>query len=111
MSDGLELLLDSSRGIYIPQDFVVEMDLSKFQGISQEDIDTCRDPEDEWYWEAWDVILRDATYTDADGHVWTLYQDGDLWMICEELMTRQEKKEFFGSDYFFDDEEAEEAAE
>lgn len=107
MSKGIELLLDGNRGIYIPKDFVTEMDLSQFSGISQEDIEICSAPDHEWYWEAWDAILQDATYTDKDGYIWTLWQDGDLWLICEELMTSQEKRDFFGPGVF-EEEEAEE---
>ncbi len=33
------------------------------------------------YWEAWSGVLRDATYTDAQGRVWTLEQDGDLFAV------------------------------
>ncbi len=33
------------------------------------------------YWEAWDAVLRDARYTDAQGRVWTLEQDGDLFAV------------------------------
>lgn len=105
MSKGLQLLLDSNRGIYIPRDFVNEMDLSQIQGIRPKDIDICQDTENAWYWEAWERILQDATYTDEGGHIWTLHHDGELWLICEELMTRQEKRDFFGLGYVEEEEE------
>jgi hypothetical protein len=33
------------------------------------------------------------SYTDPEGHVWTLEQDGDLWLICPDLMTSEERDE------------------
>ena len=92
--DAINLLLSDNRGIYIPRDFVTEFDINRFQGIDDDDIDTCKNPEDEWYWEAWDSILNNASYTDDEGNEYTLHQDGDLWLICFELMTDEEKQNF-----------------
>lgn len=92
--DAINLLLSDNRGIYIPRDFVTDFDLTKFHGISSEDIETCKNPDDDWYWEAWDSILNNASYTDDEGNEYTLHQDGDLWLICFELMTDEEKQNF-----------------
>lgn len=91
--DAVTLLLSDARGIYIPRDFVEGFDLSLWQGINQSDIETCRDPENTDYWEAWNSIEQNATFA-KDGHVWRLHQDGDLWAICYELMTNEEKENF-----------------
>lgn len=32
----------------------------------------------------------------VDGHEWFLYQDGDLWAVCPELLTDEEYENFFG---------------
>lgn len=87
------LLLDSSRGIYIPLAFVRDFDLSKWQGITQEAITECSNVENDDYWEAWASILDYATFTD-NGYIWRLMQDGDLWAYCFELMTEEEKANF-----------------
>lgn len=92
---GLKLLLSDARGIYIPRDFVTGFDLSKWTGIDLGDVAFCQDPENEWYWEAWESILNSASHLDDDGNVWRLYQDGDLWAYCEELMSEEEKLSFF----------------
>lgn len=90
----ISLLLSDARGQYIPRDFVTDFDLTLWEGIDPNDAEICTAPEHEWYWEAWNNILRDATYTDPDGRVFTLYQDGDLWALCLEEMTEEEKKNF-----------------
>lgn len=91
----LALLLSDNRGIYIPRDFVTEYDLSRWEGIDPDDISACEDPDNEWYWEAWHNITSNATFTE-NGHVWRLWQDGDLWAYCAELMSAQEYRDFFG---------------
>jgi hypothetical protein len=90
----IALLLSDSRGIYIPQHFVKEYDLTLWQGISEDDIKTITDgPNGEFYWEVWDDVLNNATFTE-NGNTWRLHQDGDLWAYCLELMTDEEKSNF-----------------
>lgn len=36
------------------------------------------------------------TSLDKDGHAWRLYQDGDLFATCDELMSDEEYEELFG---------------
>jgi hypothetical protein len=74
-------ILDGARGIYIPRDFCDGFD--GWDGIDDEDKATCcAGPDEEWYWDAWDNVLNNASYTDPnDGSVWGLYQDGDLFAI------------------------------
>lgn len=92
---GIELFLDDHRGVYIPRDFVESIDLSMWEGISAEDADTLRaGPDHEWYWETWDDVVSNAVCTDKNGNKWMLYQDGDLWVYCEALMTLDEKHNF-----------------
>lgn len=98
MSNGLKLLLSDSRGIYIPRDFVEEFDLTKWKNINPDDVAILHDPDHPAYWEAWDNVLQYATHTDEQGHKWHLWQDGDLWMFCDELMTDEEYHNFFGEE-------------
>lgn len=94
---GIEILLGDNRGIYIPQNFADGFD--GWSGINIEDLEILeKGPEEECYWEAWDCVLRDAFYVDKEGHNWRLYQDGDLFAICDELMTNEEYKDFFGEE-------------
>jgi hypothetical protein len=88
--NSIELLLSDARGQYIPRDFVEGFDLSLWSGINSDDIEICKDPENEWYWDAWEQIVSKAEFH-KDGHVWRLHQGGDLWAYCYELMTEDEK--------------------
>jgi hypothetical protein len=99
----VSLLLDSARGVYIPQNFCEQFDLSKWQGIAQSDIDCILSKDEgdniispydiECYWDAWQAICDNATFTE-NGNTWRLYQDGDLWAICYEIMSDEERSNF-----------------
>jgi hypothetical protein len=93
MMDNVVLLLSDARGIMIPRDFVEQFSVEKFTGISEWAIQTCQNPDNEGYWDAWDDILNNARYTE-DGKEYSLYQDGDLWLICYEHMTTEERTNF-----------------
>ena len=92
-TEKITLLLDSARGQYIPRDFVTGFDLSKFAGIPSAVAEECKNPESDEYWDAWNVILYSASYIE-DGRVFELYQDGDLWLICWDELTGEDKVSF-----------------
>jgi hypothetical protein len=52
-------------------------------------------PDHEWYYDAWDSILTRASFT-RDGNTWALWQDGDLFLVCDDLLSDDEYREFFG---------------
>lgn len=96
---GLELLLSDARGVYIPRDFTECFDTGAWN-VAKEDVAILQqDPygeESYILWETWHDVLEYASYTDENGYTWRLYQDGDLWAWCEELMTDEEYYNFFG---------------
>ena len=95
----IELLLADRNGVYIPKYFVEQY--ADMWDVNYEDRETCAlgpDVDNEWYWEAWQNILDSATYIDEQGKIWHLWQDGDLWAYCEELMTNEEYLNFFGEE-------------
>ena len=97
MLDNVILLLSDSRGIYIPRDFSLHFKFGEdgWQGISEDDREVLSDPENEWYWETWDSVLGNAHYFDKpSGKVYHLHQDGDLWAVCYDRMTDEEKLNF-----------------
>ena len=56
-------------------------------------------PESEGYWDVWNSVLNKAFLIDYEGNRFTLYQDGDLWALCFDRMTPEEKSNFgFESD-------------
>ena len=80
--EGSELFLDGNRGIYIPQQFAAQVERALVSGVSDEDwADLEAGPEGETYWDTWDMVLNNAVITGASGTEYTLYQDGDLWVI------------------------------
>ena len=89
-------LLNSARGVYIPQNFCEGFDLPSW-GLDPESwaVKTCLSgPETDDYWDAWEEILNKAVCKDSDGNEYTLHQDGDLWAVCYERMTAEEKANF-----------------
>ena len=97
------LILSASRGIYIPRDFVcddyneVATEHCEAWGLNDSNkeqwIDAA-DPESDYYWEAWHWILNNARFTNENGDVYTLHQDGDLWGLCIDRMSEEEKYNF-----------------
>lgn len=90
---GISLLLSDSRGVYIPRDFVNNFDLDKWH-VKEDYMDELSSTDNEWYWDTWDVILNNAYFVDENGNKWELWQDGDLWAICYELLTDEDKHNF-----------------
>ncbi len=84
-----ELYLDGSRGQYIPQAFfeVTRADCINWTCDDETRkwiLESCADPANEDYWEAWNEVEGSGrlTVTNPDTEVeYTLYQDGDLWLI------------------------------
>ena len=77
-----QLYADSSHGIYIPRLFAESVNRDVLSGVNAADMATLESgPDTEWYWEVWESILDNARLTDSNGQVWTLYQDGDLWLV------------------------------
>jgi|SRR5690606_27013311 len=90
--------INSAHGVYIPQVFAEIVNRELVSGVNDYDWKTINDgPDNEWYWEAWDNVLNNATikHDDVD---YQLYEDGDLFLYCYELMTNEEKENLFGED-------------
>jgi hypothetical protein len=78
----MELFLSDARGVYIPRDFAQFIRRDRTTGISDDDYKILEEgPDHEWYWEAWEDVCNNARITDTDGTVYTVYQDGDCWLI------------------------------
>jgi hypothetical protein len=81
------LWLSDNRGVYIPQAFAesfIDRD-SCVTGVSADDWTILESgPDNESYWDAWTDVC-DAARVTIDGHVYSLNQDGDLWLIPDGL--------------------------
>jgi hypothetical protein len=92
----LMLWLSDGRGHYIPRDFAKsfkDRDVA-VSGVNPDDWATLEDPDHEWYWEAWDNVQRDAIVTDENGNKYTVYQEGNCWLVPVG-MEWSEEKDFF----------------
>lgn len=98
----IELFLDSNRGAYIPKNFaerinrdMIRCDTSRLNLSAMLDWLESADPyeDSEEYWLTWEDILT-YCYIEYNGNIWRLWQDSDLWLYCDELMTEQEKADF-----------------
>lgn len=80
----LILYADGARGIYIPQFFAESIRRDRVSGVSEEDLNTLAlgdTEENEYYWDTWADVLDHAIVTDDAGVQYTLWQDGDLWLV------------------------------
>src|SRR5690606_30947776 len=75
-------LIDAADGIYIPRNFYENFDFVAWN-LDISDFAALSDPDNPGYWDAWDVVLRDAQHLDSYGRIWRLYQanNGDLLAV------------------------------
>lgn len=99
LPDSAILYADSARGIYIPQYFAESIRRDCVTGVTQEEWDILmHDPNGddcpEWYWDTWDSVLNRAVITDPASRLrYTLFQDGDLWLLPEGWTPEEEEEE------------------
>lgn len=89
--DNIELLVDSAKGIYIPQYFVKHYILDRYnmENVDPESITSCLNgPDDEHYWESWADILVNTTF-ECEGKTYYLHHDGDLLIVAWDELTDQ----------------------
>ena len=80
MTKTIEILCDSHNGVFIPQIMIDRLISAGWKGIDSDDILTIQmGPDGEWYWEAWETVLNNATFEDENGVEWRLFHDGDLF--------------------------------
>ena len=91
--NAIQLLLSDARGVYIPRDFVDNFDLDKWH-VDNKYTYLLSSPDNEFYWDYWDVLLCVAYFVDEYNNKWRLWQDGDLWAVCYELLTDEERVNF-----------------
>ena len=92
------LIADSSRGRYIPQFFAESVKRELVHGVTVEDYTALNLVDHEYYWDTWATVLDNAELH-INGDVYILHHDGDLWALCLERMTEEEKENFGFEDY------------
>lgn len=94
MKDAIILMMAGSHGVYIPKNFVNDVNLNDWH-VSQDDAAILTTgPDHDAYWDVWTDVLDSAYYMDGNNK-YTLHQDGDLWAICAERMSNEEYENFF----------------
>lgn len=90
----VEILADSSRGIYIPKHFAEAC--PNWSGIDQEQYRILnRGPNNVHYWDTWEQVLNNAYYIEeSTGRKFQLHHDGDLFALCLAEMSPEEKENF-----------------
>ena len=74
-------IIDSNRGIYIPQQFAKNWGSSCISGVSLRELEILiNGPENPDYFDVWDDILLSVHFM-FDGVECTLYEDNDLWAV------------------------------
>lgn len=97
MTNAIEIIADSARGVFIPQ-HAAEC-LAPGWTISDTDRETlAAGPDVEGYWDTWNHVEQSAEYTDTAGNVWRLHLDGDLFAYCDGLMSDREYMDLFGAE-------------
>jgi hypothetical protein len=77
-----ELYAADSRGVYIPQYFAESVMRDCVANVTDwqwQQLDA--GPDADGYWDAWSSVCDNAVISDRNGKEWTLYQDGDLWIM------------------------------
>jgi hypothetical protein len=96
----MHFLLDSARGVYLPQSFAICYDHETW-GISPDDHAILLEgPEAEYYWEAWESVLNNARFVNALGQTYYLWlgECGDLFSVSSEELENIED-DFFDITY------------
>ena len=86
----IRLIIDDCNGIYIPKYFCDGARMHEWIDISDDDLRECWTtcevgPDADYYWESWQVIVDNARHKDPQGIVWSLHQDGDLFMVHDDF--------------------------
>lgn len=92
--DNVILLLSDARGIYIPAAFVRAYNLTDWHVTPEDAAILAAGPDHEWYWDTWSTVEECSYYDAPDGRRFMLHQDGDLWAICLDCMTDDERESF-----------------
>lgn len=95
MSSNVIFLLSFGYGLYIPQEFVNNINSDGRWGEFDTPAIKEGAPYSDNYWEEWDEVLSYAKLT-IDGVEYTLHHDGDLFAVAIDKMTDEEKLNLFG---------------
>lgn len=74
------LMVDGSYGIYVPKRFYDNVEFSVW-GLNKDDFRELNDPDNQHYWDAWDLLLDQAKMVSDRGIEYRLeMDDGDCFV-------------------------------
>lgn len=82
-----KLLISDNNGVYIPKIFYENFNMKQWL-VDIEKYADLNNPDLEQYWDLWNDLLSNASYTDDFGKEWLLHQDGHLFAIHVEEILR-----------------------
>ena len=76
------LILNDAHGINLPRVFTKRVARERVANVSDEDWAILQaGPDHSEYWDAWQEVCDNAVLTDDNGAKYTVYQEGDCWLI------------------------------
>ena len=94
----VEIFASCERGQYIPKFFANAATYEWDWGVADEHEAKrvlMSGPDHEEYWDVWATVLDNAKFNWLDNTWWlAMGENGDLFTICPELMTEEEKENF-----------------
>lgn len=82
--DKIELMCDSHHGVYIPSTMINRLVEAGWQMPSVVNAEVLNSPDNEYYWDEWEIVLNGALFVDDYYRRWYLHHDGDLWAVRED---------------------------
>lgn len=89
--------LNDAGRIEMPREFASSFDdrTVRVSGVSDQQWAVLeRGPDHPDYWTVWDVVFETAVITDGNDVVYHLHQDGDLWLVPNDVQWSEEAKGF-----------------
>lgn len=80
-SDTIQLAVDGSFGIYVPERFF-ERFPQFLDHLSEDEKKIINNPDHEHYYEVWDHFVSNFEVI-KDGDRWFIHQDGDVFFVSE----------------------------
>ena len=92
----IECIVNSAHGVFVPMVFAKTVNRALLSGVSNETLDYLAKEEslgDDGFWDTWDSVLNNVRLH-IEGKIYHLHQDGDLFIIDWDNLTKDESEAF-----------------
>lgn len=92
----MHLLIDGTRGVYVPQEFAFLMDRDRITNVEESDwLALEMGPDNNpAYWDTWELVIARAKYTAATGDRYFFWHNCDLWLVPDNWEWAEESETF-----------------